>query len=92
MKVVVEGSGEYRATVQVKHFHRDNSLTRAIQDGQTVNKTDLDLSAPAKTETPLGLRLKVPAEAKPGRYALPIDIRYADRLLPQFSEAIVVVK
>ncbi len=50
------------------------------------------LSARAKAETPLALIFKVPATAEPGRYAVPIDIRYGERLLPQFTEAIVVVK
>lgn len=50
------------------------------------------LSAPAKQETPLSLTVQVPADAKPGRYVFPVDIRYGKRLLPQFSEAIVVVK
>ncbi len=48
--------------------------------------------APAKQETPIVLRIQVPANVKPGRYVLPVDIRYAAWLLPQFSEAIVVVK
>jgi hypothetical protein len=39
----------------------------------------------------LPLSFAVPADAKPGRYAIPIDIRYGGRWLPQFSEAIVVV-
>ena len=50
------------------------------------------VSAPAKGETPLALRVKVPANAKPARYVVPIDIRYGERLLPQFTEAIIVVK
>lgn len=49
------------------------------------------LSAPAKQETPVPLQLRVPATATPGRYVIPIDIRYGQRLLPQFGEAVVVV-
>ena len=50
------------------------------------------LSVPAKAETSLTVNIKIPTDAKPGRYVIPIDIRYADRLLPQFTEAIVVVE
>jgi len=50
------------------------------------------VSAPAKQETPIALRFQVPPTAKPGRYVLPVDLRHAAWLLPQFSEAIVVVK
>ena len=39
----------------------------------------------------MALRFRLPAEAKPGRYVVPVDIRYDDRVLPQFTEAIVVV-
>jgi glyoxylase-like metal-dependent hydrolase (beta-lactamase superfamily II) len=50
------------------------------------------VSIPAKQETPLSLQLNIPATAKPGRYAIPIDIRHGQRHLPQFTEAIVVVE
>ncbi|MHB8902699.1 MAG: MBL fold metallo-hydrolase, partial [Thermoguttaceae bacterium] len=49
------------------------------------------LAAPPVEQTPLALRFQVPATARPGRYASPIDIRYADQLLPHFTEAIVTV-
>lgn len=38
------------------------------------------------------LRFRVPADAKPGRYVIPIDLLYGDRPLPEFTEAIVVVR
>jgi hypothetical protein len=34
----------------------------------------------------------VPADAQPGRYVIPIDLVYGDRPLPEFTEAIVVVR
>ncbi len=46
----------------------------------------------AKAEGKLPLSFTVPADAKPGRYVIPIDVRYGDRSLPQFTEAIVVVE
>ncbi len=49
------------------------------------------VSAPAKKETPLALSFTIPASVKSGRYVVPIDIRYGNRELPQFAEAIVVV-
>jgi glyoxylase-like metal-dependent hydrolase (beta-lactamase superfamily II) len=65
----------------------------AMPTGWSGQPTDWQtLSAPAKAETPLTLDLKIPEDVQPGRYVLPIDVRYGDRLLPQFSEAIVVVK
>ena len=50
VRVVIEGSGEYRATVEIKHYHRDTALTRPVggtNDG--INKTEIDLSKPART-------------------------------------------
>ncbi len=46
----------------------------------------------AKTEGKLPLSFAVPVDAKPGRHVIPIDVRYGDRSLPQFTEAIVVVE
>lgn len=47
---------------------------------------------PAKRETPLEVRLQIPGDAKPGRYPVAIDVFYDDRSLPEFSEAIIVVR
>jgi glyoxylase-like metal-dependent hydrolase (beta-lactamase superfamily II) len=46
---------------------------------------------PAKADGRLTLRLRVPADARPGRYVIPVDVRYDTWTLPQFTEAIVVV-
>jgi hypothetical protein len=46
---------------------------------------------PAKQEGFVRLSFGVPADAQPGRYVVPVDLRYHDRVLPQFTEAIVVV-
>ncbi len=45
----------------------------------------------AKTEAELPLRWTLPADLKPGRYVVPIDVVFAGRSLPQFTEAIVDV-
>ena len=50
------------------------------------------ISAPAKAETPLTLRFEIPAQTRPGRYPIPLDVRYGERLLPQFTETVIVVK
>ncbi len=47
---------------------------------------------PAKRETPLEVRLQIPGDVKAGRYPVAIDVRYGDRSLPEFSEAIIVVR
>lgn len=54
MRCVVEGSGEYRADLQIKHFHREQALTRNYTElnqgvGTGVNKTMLDINKPART-------------------------------------------
>lgn len=50
VRVVVEGSGDYRATVEIKHYHRDTALTKPVGGtGDGVNKTDIDLAKPART-------------------------------------------
>ena len=46
---------------------------------------------PPQTDGRLHLTVPVPANAKPGRYILPIDLYYAERPLPQFTEAVVEV-
>jgi hypothetical protein len=58
--------------------------------GATVSQwTEIEI--PAKSEGRAPLEFVVPADAQPGRYVVPIDVRYGDRQLPQFKEAIVVV-
>lgn len=47
---------------------------------------------PKKTEGQLPLEILVPTGAVPGRYVVPVDLRYAGWTLPQFKEAIVVVR
>lgn len=44
---------------------------------------------PAKSEGRIRLSVPVPADLKPGRYILPIDVRYDRWALPQHTEAIV---
>jgi len=45
-----------------------------------------------KTEGSIPLTLRVPPDAKPGRYVVPIDLHYGTWTLPQFTEALVVLE
>jgi len=45
----------------------------------------------AKSEGRLRLTVRLAKDLAPGRYVMPVDIRYGTRVLPQFTEAIVVV-
>ena len=48
-------------------------------------------AVPPKTEGEVRLLLHVPVDAKPGRYVVPVDLRYDRWDLPQFTEAIVLL-
>lgn len=48
MRVVLEGTGEYRADVEIKQFHRDTSLTRTQPaNGGQENLTNINTDTPA---------------------------------------------
>ena len=48
---VIEGSGEYRAQIDIKHFHRDTSLlgVEPTRPAGTPNFTQLNFDNPART-------------------------------------------
>lgn len=46
---------------------------------------------PAKSDGHIRISLRIPSDAKPGRYAIPIDVWYGPWALPQCLEAIVVL-
>jgi glyoxylase-like metal-dependent hydrolase (beta-lactamase superfamily II) len=46
---------------------------------------------PAKAEEPVPLALRIPPDAPPGRYVVPVDVKYGPWQLPQFAEAIIEV-
>jgi glyoxylase-like metal-dependent hydrolase (beta-lactamase superfamily II) len=48
-------------------------------------------TVPEKTEKPLAVELSIPATVAPGRYVIPIDVKFGPWDLPQFAEAIVDV-
>ena len=49
----------------------------------------VEAELPAKAEKPLQVVLHVRPDARPGRYVVPIDVKYGSWHLPQFAEAIV---
>lgn len=46
---------------------------------------------PAKSEGRVRLALAVPANAPPGRYVVPVDVRYGSMVLPQFTVILIVI-
>lgn len=49
LRVVVEGSGEYRADLDIDHYHREQALTRSTPaSGAEPNQTNLTLGTPAR--------------------------------------------
>lgn len=50
-----------------------------------------EATIPSKREGRLPLRIAIPPTVPAGRYVVPIDLQYADRLLPQWTETILVV-
>jgi phage tail-like protein len=50
LRRVIEGTGDYRADLEIKHFHRDTALIREVPAVGTANLTNIDTSSiPAKT-------------------------------------------
>ena len=47
--------------------------------------------APAKAESRVRVSFRLPQQCPSGRYVVPVDLTYAGRDLPQFTEAIVTV-
>ena len=49
LRMIIEGSGEYRADLDIKHFHRDHSLVRAYGDAGQSNLTEINKALPGRT-------------------------------------------
>lgn len=65
------------------------ALPRAWGGGHTRETTT---TIPAKTVARLPLHFAIPADAAAGRYAIPVDIRYDELMLPQMNEMIIEIK
>lgn len=48
LRVVVEGSGEYRTDLDIKHFHREQALTRPVNDKGGINNLKIETGKPAR--------------------------------------------
>jgi phage tail-like protein len=49
VRAVIEGSGEYRQDIDIKHFHRDTALVRDVPTtGADANLTNIDVETPAR--------------------------------------------
>ena len=48
LRVVIEGSGEYRADLTIMHYHRDKALTREYPAQGTVNLAGINLDSPGR--------------------------------------------
>jgi glyoxylase-like metal-dependent hydrolase (beta-lactamase superfamily II) len=73
-------------------WDRAFSRRSAAAASQPAPATDwASVAVPAKTEGRARLSFGVPRGAKRGRYVIPVDVRYGDWTLPQFTEGIVVL-
>ena len=45
LRQIIEGSGEFRADLQIKMFHRDTALNRPFQDKGIINSEMIDIQA-----------------------------------------------
>jgi hypothetical protein len=63
-------------------------LPRSLGGGTTEWNT---VTVAAKRDGQIRLTVPIPATAAPGRYIIPVDVKYADHDLPQFAEAMVVL-
>ena len=63
------------------------AMPRAWDAASTWQKATI----PAKAEGEVALALPVPKDARPGRYVVPVDVRFGRWDLPQFTEAILVL-
>jgi glyoxylase-like metal-dependent hydrolase (beta-lactamase superfamily II) len=84
------------AVVVTNHSqHANQAQCRAVSPWQTGPKAAEEgwvaANIAAKSEGRVPLVVEIPADARPGRYVVTIDVRYADKTLPQFAEAIVTV-
>lgn len=48
IRCVAEGSGEYRADLQINHMHREQALDRKVDDRLLVNTTTINALSPAR--------------------------------------------
>ncbi len=65
------------------------ALPRAWGGGHSHETTAI---IPPKTVARLPIHVTLPYDAKPGRFAIPVDLRYDELTLPQINEAVVEIR
>jgi glyoxylase-like metal-dependent hydrolase (beta-lactamase superfamily II) len=64
----------------------------ALAPASTADASDWPTAEiPAKSEGRVRLTLAVPAKVAPGRYVVPVDVRYGTMVLPQFTVVLIVI-
>lgn len=49
LRIIIEGTGEYRQDIDINHYHRDTSLVRTVPaSGAEANLTQLNIDSPAR--------------------------------------------
>lgn len=54
--------------------------------------TMAETTVPARADGAVILGLSIPAGVQPGKYVLPLDVEFSDFVMPQITEAVVVVQ
>ena len=62
-----------------------------VVDASTDPQTMTNATIAAKSQGRIRLSVRAASDIPPGRYVVPVDVRYGSWVLPQFSEAILVV-
>ena len=89
MKVHIDGHKEpIKGVVWLKDTVAD-AATRTFMVTLLIRNFRVETEVPAKTEKDLPLAFPVLPGVRPGRYVVPIDVKYGPWQLPQFAEAIV---
>lgn len=90
----VRPGAEVRLNVVVtNHSDEEKQASAKIVTPRSWPESSQTMAAviPAKAEGRVSFSLRVPEDAAPRRYVLPVDITYGGVYLPQFAEAVVVV-
>jgi len=81
-----------RAVLPTRWTQHDNVPHATPNKPSAGSTTWTKTTAPAKADAKMTLKLDIPEHVPPGRYVIPIDVRYGSWNLPQFTEAIIVLQ
>ena len=62
------------------------------KSGKRARTVWVSVTIPSKKDGRMKVRFTIPKDAKPGRTAIPVDVRFADKELPRFTEAVLEVQ